>query len=273
MHDTRPTCFVIMPFTTPEGYEPQHFKKIYEQIFVPAIKLAGFTPLRCDEITNSCTQYDNMFFHLDTAPIVLCDASTYNPNVMYELGIRHYHNKPTVIVQEENQKHIFDLRPFNIIPYRNKRLYDEVIADQKAIANALTSTYNQNTPQAQSKLDNKPHPNISPPLRGIRELNVRGAFVNYAPSYPIETDIPQLASQAYDILQQIFKQRRFIKDELLSEPTNPQKRNLLIGYLDQLEFALKYAKTTYKDDFYIDVENLFHLIQKTLEETQTLFSS
>lgn len=270
MYTNPPTCFVIMPFSDPEGYESQHFKKIYEQIFVPAIKMAGFNPLRCDEIANSCTQYENMFSHLDNDPLVLCDISTYNPNVLYELGLRHYHNKPTVIVQEESQKHIFDLRPFNIITYRKKRLYDEVIADQKVIAKALINTSSQNTP----KQSESPQPTLSPMLKGIREANVRGAFVNYAPSFPVATDIPQLASQSYDIIRDIDAQRRYIKDELLSEPTNPNKRTILENYHAKLEFALTYAKTTYgREQFYIDAENLFYSIKEVLSSTESLFTS
>lgn len=46
---TTEECFVIMPFTTPDGYESDHFKKIYDQLFEPAIKKAGFEPHRVDE--------------------------------------------------------------------------------------------------------------------------------------------------------------------------------------------------------------------------------
>lgn len=31
-------CFVMMPFSTPDGYEEGHFMKIYEQIIKPAIE-------------------------------------------------------------------------------------------------------------------------------------------------------------------------------------------------------------------------------------------
>ena len=43
-------CFVMMPFTTPEKYkDTDHFDKVYEQIFVPAIEKAGYEPYRVDE--------------------------------------------------------------------------------------------------------------------------------------------------------------------------------------------------------------------------------
>ena len=43
-------CFVMMPFTTPENYNDEnHFDKIYEQIFKPAIEKAGYEPYRVDQ--------------------------------------------------------------------------------------------------------------------------------------------------------------------------------------------------------------------------------
>lgn len=42
-------CFVMMPFSDPDGYAPGHFRKIYEQILEPAITEAGFKPERVDE--------------------------------------------------------------------------------------------------------------------------------------------------------------------------------------------------------------------------------
>jgi hypothetical protein len=262
MQRSNRTCFVIMPFSDPEGYEQGHFKKIYEQIFKPAIEFAGFQALRCDEITNACSQYSNMFEHLDNDPLVLCDISTYNPNVLYELGLRHYSNKPSVIVQEEGQKHLFDLRQFNIISYRKNRLYDEVLADQQRIAKALIeSTPNNHIDSVTDTL-----PNAKPVLRGIREANVRGYFKNYAPSYPSETYIPQLESQAWNILQKILNDRRFITDELIPEPSHPKKHELLEQYLDQLKFGLEYSKFSYRtDDAYVNCENLYYRIKAVLD--------
>lgn len=135
-------CFVIMPFSDPDGYEKGHFKKIYEQIFTPAIEAAGYTPHRVDENNESTLIQGKLLDQLVNAPMVLCDLSAKNPNVLYELGIRHAFDKPVVLVQEAGQAHIFDVAGIATVEYRKARLYDEVVEDQKKIASAIQQTAN-----------------------------------------------------------------------------------------------------------------------------------
>lgn len=138
--EKKPTCFVIMPFTTPEGYEPNHFDKVYQQIFKPAIEDAGYLPHRVDEDKSSATIQTKILGQLIDAEMVLCDLSSKNPNVLYELGIRHAFDKPVVLVQEEGQSGIFDVASITTISYRKDRKYDEVLEDQKKITDAIKST-------------------------------------------------------------------------------------------------------------------------------------
>lgn len=135
-----PACFVIMPFSDPDGYEKDHFKKVYEQIFKPAIEAAGFVAHRVDEDSASTLIQAKIFKQLIDAPMVLCDLSAKNPNVLYELGIRHAFDKPVVLVQEVGQSHIFDIVGVSTTNYRKARCYDEVLDDRKRITDALIKT-------------------------------------------------------------------------------------------------------------------------------------
>ncbi len=136
----QPECFVIMPFTTPDGYEADHFNKIYEQLFKPAIEKAGYKPHRVDEDNASNTIQSKIIRRLIDAPMVLCDLSTRNPNVLYELGMRHAFDKPVLLVQEKDTQRIFDISGIATVDYRSSRLYDEIIEDQNLIAKALKET-------------------------------------------------------------------------------------------------------------------------------------
>lgn len=138
--EAAPTCFVIMPFSDPDGYEKGHFRKIYDQILAPAIKDAGYTPHRVDEEVESTMIHGKLLHQLISAPMVLCDISSKNPNVLYELGIRHAFDKPVVLVQEEGQKHIFDISGLSTTEYRRFRRYDEVMEDRTNISNAIKRT-------------------------------------------------------------------------------------------------------------------------------------
>lgn len=138
--DYNSTCFVIMPIGELEEYEDGHFKKIYEQIFKPAIENAGYTPNRVDDNISSHFIQASIIKDLIEAPMAICDLSTRNPNVLYELGIRHAFNKPVVLVQEVGTERIFDINGINTIDYRPNRLYDEVIEDREKIKRAIEET-------------------------------------------------------------------------------------------------------------------------------------
>lgn len=136
------TCFVIMPFSDPEGYERGHFRSIYKYTFEPAIRAAGYEPLRIDDNSVSNLIHGKMMNELINAPMVLCDLSTNNPNVLYELGIRHAFDKPVVLVQEVGQDRIFDIGAITSVEYHPTRLYEEVVEDQQKITEAILQTAN-----------------------------------------------------------------------------------------------------------------------------------
>jgi len=86
-------CFVVMPF----GKKPFQdgtgrtcdFDKVYRVVIQRAVKQAGLNPLRADERTSSALIHSEMFKYLRDQVVVLADLSLENPNVFYELGIRH----------------------------------------------------------------------------------------------------------------------------------------------------------------------------------------
>lgn len=134
------TCFVIMPISDPSGYEPGHFTKVYEQIFKPAIEEAGYTSFRVDENMLSDSILLNIFDAIQSCPMALCDLSSRNPNVLYELGLRQAYDKPVVMVKDEKTEKIFDVSGINTHPYQSNRLYENVITAKETIKAAIMST-------------------------------------------------------------------------------------------------------------------------------------
>lgn len=110
-------CFVIMPIADCDGYEKGHFAHVYDDIIKPAIDKTEFTAIRADEVK------ETNFIHLDIlkklidAPIAVCDLSTRNPNVLFELGIRQAFDKPVVLIQEKGTPKIFDIAPLRYLEY------------------------------------------------------------------------------------------------------------------------------------------------------------
>lgn len=133
-------CFVIMPISDPVGYEKGHFKCVYEDIFKPAIEEAGFIPKRADEDNSSSMIQVNIIKDIIEAPMAICDLSTRNPNVLFELGIRQAFDLPVVLVQEKDTPRIFDISTINTIDYQKDLFYRNVLEDRKTIAEAIQAT-------------------------------------------------------------------------------------------------------------------------------------
>ena len=101
-----------------------------------------------------------MFKQLFDAPMVLCDVTGDNPNVLYELGRRDAHEKPFVIVREEGQASPFNIREYDIIPYRKELHIYNVPADIERIKTALTETRSEYA-RTKKTADNSPKETLS----------------------------------------------------------------------------------------------------------------
>ena len=133
-------CFVIMPIGELDIYPPDHFKQVYEDIFSPAIEKAGYKAKRADDDNSSNFIQIDIIRDIVNAPIALCDLSTRNPNVLFELGIRQAFDLPVVLVQEKGTPRIFDISSINTIDYDNNMLYRTVKEDVEKITAAIKST-------------------------------------------------------------------------------------------------------------------------------------
>lgn len=106
-------CFVIMGFgkkSDPESKMTFDLDKTYKNIIRPAVIEAGYECVRADEILDSGLIDRSMYALLMQADLVIADITTYNPNAIYELGIRHgVRPQSTIILKEENGKIPFDL--------------------------------------------------------------------------------------------------------------------------------------------------------------------
>lgn len=133
-------CFVIMPISDHKDYPKGHFLRVYQDIIGPACRMAGFEPIRADDIKQSNLIHLDMLERILEAPMALCDLSSRNPNVLFELGLRQAFDKPVALIREVGTPDIFDIGPLRYTEYRKERVYNEVIEDQQSIADAIRDT-------------------------------------------------------------------------------------------------------------------------------------
>lgn len=133
-------CFVIMPIAECEGYEPNHFAHVYNDIIKPAVAKTDYTATRADEVKETNLIHLDILKKLIDAPIAICDLSTRNPNVLFELGIRQAFDKPVVLIQEKGTPKIFDIAPLRYLEYSKDMRYHEVIETQNKLCEAINAT-------------------------------------------------------------------------------------------------------------------------------------
>ncbi len=116
-------CFIIMPFgkkSKNDGTDCSYdFDKVYRVIIRRAVQQAGMEPIRADETKGSGLIHTDMFKDLRDRPVVLADLSLNNPNVFYELGIRHVMSpRGTVLLCCANTELPFDVKLSRTIFYQ-----------------------------------------------------------------------------------------------------------------------------------------------------------
>jgi hypothetical protein len=108
--DTKPVCFVIMPFVEhdEDRYPTGFFTEVLESLFTPAITRAGLQ-VRTARRQGSDLIHHTIIRELLSADLVLADLTEHNPNVLFELGMRIAENKPVVLVRATGTGNIFDV--------------------------------------------------------------------------------------------------------------------------------------------------------------------
>lgn len=123
--ELRAVCFVDMPFgkkaDLASGIEVD-FDGVYDGAIEPAIKECGLDPIRGDRERTGGIIHTPMFARLLLSDFVVADLTLANPNVFYELGIRHTARPfTTVLIFSPIHSLPFDIGMARAIPYTLKK--------------------------------------------------------------------------------------------------------------------------------------------------------
>ena len=106
-------AFVVMPYGTKEEID---FNRVYGELIKPALEGAGFQVFRADEEMRAGDIRTDMFQELLLADLVVADLSIDNPNVWYELGVRHALRARGVIGIRCRRDYMPFERPYRSVP-------------------------------------------------------------------------------------------------------------------------------------------------------------
>jgi O-acetyl-ADP-ribose deacetylase (regulator of RNase III) len=127
MANEQRTCFVIMPFGKKKDAKGNEidFDEVYRELIQEPIEALNLRPLRCDEIAEAGSIHQDMFQHIANDDVAIVDLTTLNPNVFYELGVRHALMPcVTVLIKSKDAPMPFNVEGLRAIEYhidRNSR--------------------------------------------------------------------------------------------------------------------------------------------------------
>lgn len=108
-------CFVICPIGE-EGTEIRVWSDLtFEYIIKPVVEQFGYKAVRANDIKQSGMITSQIIEQLIEAPLVIADLTSNNPNVFYELAVRHIVQKPYLQMIKTGQSTPFDVNGMRTI--------------------------------------------------------------------------------------------------------------------------------------------------------------
>jgi len=106
-------------------------------------KSYGFELSMVSDEPGSISLNDIILKNILNSEIIICDITCFNPNVMFELGIRYIKNKPLIIINDnETPKLPFDIQDLKNIKYdRDLNAHNLVKDFQKQILDEIEAAY------------------------------------------------------------------------------------------------------------------------------------
>lgn len=103
------TCFFIAPIGESGSEIRGRSDRILKYVVAPAVAQCGYTALRADQISEPGLITTRVIQHVIDDPLVIADLTGPNPNVFYELAIRHAVRKPLVQIIKQGEQLPFDV--------------------------------------------------------------------------------------------------------------------------------------------------------------------
>lgn len=113
------TCFVVSPIGAPGTPQYAKFKDVLDYVIKPAVENSGFRfeVVRADDIDRAGSFIKDILQNLYESHIVIADLTGQNPNVFYELGVRHALSARTIMIAQSVDDIPSDLREYRTIVY------------------------------------------------------------------------------------------------------------------------------------------------------------
>lgn len=130
------SCFVISPIGESGSEIRKRSDQILKHVIDPAADACGYKAVRADQIAEPGLITSQVIQHVVQDDLVIADLSDRNPNVYYELAVRHAIRKPLVQIIRKGEPLPFDVAGLRTVLIDHKDL-DSVETAKQEIAEQI----------------------------------------------------------------------------------------------------------------------------------------
>lgn len=138
------TCGIVMPISAIDGCGESHWSEVLG-IISDAIEEAGLEGNLVSNADDVGIIHKRIIQNLYDNPIVVCDVSCKNPNVMFELGLRLAFDKPTIIVKDDKTSYSFDTSAIEHLEYPRDLRFNQIVEFKDKLAAKIKATLKKST--------------------------------------------------------------------------------------------------------------------------------
>ena len=136
-----------MPIAPHPDYSADHWKDVLN-ILIEAVNETEFEPKLVSDDVAIGLIHDRIVTNIYNNEIVICDVSSKNPNVMFELGLRLAFDKPTIIIKDETTGYSFDTGVIEHIPYPSSLRFSQIVKFKEELIRRINATYKKSKSEA-----------------------------------------------------------------------------------------------------------------------------
>lgn len=113
------TCFVISPIGKKGTESYSRFREVLDYVIKPGVENSGYRlkVIRADDIERAGSFIKDILESLLNSYVVIADLTENNPNVFYELGVRHSLSPRTILIAQSVDDIPSDLREYRTVIY------------------------------------------------------------------------------------------------------------------------------------------------------------
>lgn len=240
-------CFVISPIGDEGSDIRKRSDQVLKYVISPPASNCGYSTLRADTLSEPGQITTQIIQQILDAPMVVADLTGTNPNVFYELAIRHAIRKPLVQIIQKGDKIPFDVATMRTIPVDHHDL-DSVEEAKVEIEKQIRNVESKKPDQIESPIsatvdlqtlkrsDNPEDRTLGNILTALTQLR---SDMNQLKSFVSPTQLPNLeAEMRIKELHSRIAQAERLKSELLEH----MKKTTDLGGAENADLKLMHTK-------------------------------